>query len=131
MGPARYDWGMPTPMRVLLAEADGPARNALALLLKSKLGLQDIGEVVDGAVLARTMAACPPGLLLLDWSLPERPAPEVLRQYSREIPGLHLVILSVDGAHRAEAQAIDAEFIYKGSPAEVVLEQLRALVETA
>jgi hypothetical protein len=43
---------------------------------------------------------------------------------------LHLVVLSVDGAHRAEAQAIDAEFIYKGSPAEVVLEQLRALVET-
>jgi two-component system LytT family response regulator len=113
---------------VLLADADPAARHALALLLRSKLGLTRIAEAADGAALTRALAETEPDLLLLDWSLPGRPDPAVLRTQSGGPECRHLVILSVDEAVAAEAAALGAVFIYKGSPAEQVLEQLRAVV---
>jgi DNA-binding NarL/FixJ family response regulator len=114
---------------VLLADSDPASRHALALLLRSKLGLTRIAEAADGAALARALAEAEPDLLLLDWGLPGRPDPALLRALSGTGCG-RLVILSVDTTVAAEAAALGAVFIYKGSPAEQVLEQLRALVTT-
>ena len=121
----RYHNGMAPVLQVLLADADAATRNALALFLKSKLGLHAIGEAADGETLTRSMAENQPRLVLLDWSLPDRPAPERLMELKRANPDLRLVILSVDAAAAAEAIAIGAVFIHKGSAAEQVLEQLR------
>ncbi len=110
-----------------MADSDAATRNALALLLKSKLGVQAIGEAADGDALIRSVAMNQPRLVLLDWSLPGRPAPDRLVEMNRANPNLRLVILSVDAANAADATAIGAVFIHKASPAEQVLDQLRCL----
>ena len=124
-----YDQGMVPTLRVLIADADGATRNALALLFRSLLGLDNIGEATDGETLSQSMAKDPPGLLLLDWSLPGRPTLEALREFQSSRPQLRLVILSVDGAMAEKARALGAVFISKGSAAEAVLEQLRGILE--
>ena len=119
---------MTAGLRVLLADPDVVTRHALALLLRGKLGLTDIGEAPDGAALARALAANEIGLLLLDWSLPDRPACEALAAACRAHPRLRLVIMSINPDHTAQAQALQAVFINKASAAEQVLEQLRGLL---
>lgn len=120
---------MVPPFSVLLADADPATRGALALLLRSKLGLHHTAEAADGPGLLRLLADAPPDLLLLDWSLPARPDCETLLAARRAHPALRLAILSVDAAHAAAAEALGAVFIHKASPAADVLEQLRALVQ--
>ena len=115
-------------VRVLLADPDAAARSALSLLFKSKLDLQYIEVALDGEALAHSLAECMPDLLLLDWSLPGRPPGAALEQLQADNPRLRLVILSVDAAISAQAEALGAVFIHKGSAAEQALDQLRALV---
>ena len=116
--------------RVLLADPDAATRRALALLLRSKFNLTDIGEAQDGVTLMRGLADNQPDLVLLDWSLPCRPACETLLAIHRAHPEMHLVVLSVNPAHAAKAQALGAVFIHKATAAEQVLEQLRGLLAT-
>ena len=116
-------------LRVLLADSDGATRNALALLLRRKWGLRAVGEAADGATFTRALAESQPELVLLVWALLDRPGLQALQDMRRAHPHLRLAILSVDSAHAAEAEALNAVFIHKGSAAAQVLEQLRALVE--
>jgi DNA-binding NarL/FixJ family response regulator len=120
---------MATTPRVLLADTDAATRSALALLLRSKLGLSTIGEAVDGETLTRALADFQPDWLLLDWSLPGRPACEALLAARQAHPRLRLVVMSIDSVHAAAAEALDAVFIHKGSDAAQVLDRLRPLVE--
>lgn len=119
---------MPLTTRVLLADPDAATRSALALLFKSKLDLPSITEATDGDALAFALAQCVPDLLLLDWSLPGRPRTKALLELKLAHPQLRLVILSVDAAVAAKAEALGAVFIHKGSAAEQALGQLRKLV---
>jgi two-component system invasion response regulator UvrY len=115
-------------VRVLLADPDAVTRRALALLLRSKFDLSNISEAADGATLIRALADHRPDLVLLDWSLPGRPACETLLAMHTEYPDMHLVIMSVNPAHAAKAEALGAVFIHKATGAEQVLEQLRGLL---
>jgi DNA-binding NarL/FixJ family response regulator len=117
-------------LRVLLADPDAATRRALSLLLKSKMGLRDVDEAADGEAFAQALATRPPGLLLLDWSMPGRPNLAALLALQAAHPALHWVILSVDPASEAEAAALNAVFIHKGTAGEQVWEQLRDLVQT-
>ncbi|HEX2998492.1 MAG TPA: response regulator, partial [Anaerolineales bacterium] len=56
-------------LNILIADPDPATRKALALLLRRKLGIEDIVEVDDVETLIRTLASEPPDLLLLDWRL--------------------------------------------------------------
>jgi DNA-binding NarL/FixJ family response regulator len=115
-------------LRVLLADSDAVARHALALLLRSKLGVSDIGEASDGAALVAALADCAPGWILLDWSLPGRPPREILQALHHAHPAVRWVILSVNPTHAAEAKTLGGVFIHKALAAEKVLEQLRGLL---
>jgi DNA-binding NarL/FixJ family response regulator len=117
-------------LRVLLADPDAATRRALALLLRSKFDLSDISEAADGATLTRALADTQPDLVLLDWSLPGRPACETLLTMHAEYPEMHLVVMSVNPAHADKAEALGAVFIHKATAAEHVLEQLRGLLAT-
>ena len=117
-------------VRVLLADPDAVTRRALSLLLRSKFDLSDIREAADGATLTRTLADTKPDLVLLDWSLPNRPACDTLLAIHAENPKMHLVVMSVNPAHTDKAEALGAVFIHKATAAEKVLEQLRDLLAT-
>lgn len=115
-------------IRVLLADADPATRTGLTLLLNRKLGITDICEAANGSELISQLQDCKPGLLILDWSLPGRPSLETCRELHATYP-MQWVILSVTAEDATFAQALEAVFIHKSTPAEQVLEQLRSLLD--
>ena len=108
-------------IRILVADPDSATRKALALLLRRKLGREEIVEVESVETLIRALADTPPNLLLLDWRLYGSPAPETCRLLQRAYPCLKILVLSVDANDAIAAKEAGAEFIYKGaSPDELI-----------
>jgi DNA-binding NarL/FixJ family response regulator len=106
---------------ILVADPDSATRKALALLLRRKLGTEEIVEVDSVETLIRALTDTPPSLVLLDWRLYGSPAPETCRLLQRAYPGLRIVLLSVDANDASAAKEAGAAFIYKGaSPDELI-----------
>ena len=107
--------------RILVADPNTAGRKALALLITRKLGIMDIYEAEDTETLIRTLANCPPDILLLDWRLYGAPAPETCRLLRKAYPWLKVILLSVEAEDEQAAQGAGATFIYKGTnPIEVL-----------
>jgi DNA-binding NarL/FixJ family response regulator len=107
--------------RIIIADPDSATRKALTLLLKRKLGTNEILEVDSVETLIRLLADTPPELLLLDWRLYGSPAPETCRLLQRAYPQLKIILLSVDANDATAAKEAGAAFIYKGaSPDELI-----------
>jgi DNA-binding NarL/FixJ family response regulator len=107
--------------RILVADPDSATRKALALLLRRKLGTEEVVEVDSVGTLIRALADTPPDLVLLDWRLYGSPAPETCRLLQRAYPSLKIVLLSVDANDAVAAKEAGAAFIYKGaSPDELI-----------
>jgi DNA-binding NarL/FixJ family response regulator len=108
-------------IRILIADPDSPTRKALHLLLRRKLGTDDIVEVENMEALIRTLAGTPPDLILLDWQLHGSPAADTCRLLHKAYPELKIALLSVDAGDAAAAREAGAEFIHKGaSPDELI-----------
>ena len=106
---------------IIVADPDSATRKALTLLLRRKLGMNNIIEVQDVETLIRALADTPPELLLLDWRLYGSPAPDTCRLLQKAYPHLKIIILSVDVRDEAAAINAGAGFIYKGaSPDELI-----------
>lgn len=107
--------------RIFIADPDFGTRKALTLLLRRKLGIENIVEIEDMEALVRALAGTPPDLLLLDWRLDGSPAAETCRLLRKAYPGLKIVLLSLDAGDAAPAREAGADFIYKGaSPHELI-----------
>ena len=108
-------------IHILVADPDAATRKALILLLRRKLGKEDIVEVDDVEALIRTLADAPPDLLLLDWQLYGSPGVETCRLLRKAYPELKTVLLSLDAGDAVAARAAGAGFIHKGaSPDELI-----------
>jgi len=108
-------------IRILIADPDSATRKALALLLRRKLGTEQIVEVDSVETLIRALAGTPPDLVMLDWRLYGSPAPETCRLLQRAYPELKIILLSVDADDAVAAKEAGAAFIYKGaSPDELI-----------
>jgi DNA-binding NarL/FixJ family response regulator len=108
-------------IRILIADPDTATRKALALLLRRKLGTEEIVEVDSVENLIRALADTPPDLILLDWRLYGSPALETCHLLQRAYPSLKIVLLSVDADDASAAKQAGAAFIYKGaSPDELI-----------
>lgn len=108
-------------LRILIADPDPVTRKALILLLRRKLGNDDIAEIEDVETLIRTLADTSPDLLLLDWRLYGSPAAETCRLLRKAYPRLKMVLLSVDAGDAVAAKEAGASFIHKGaSPDELI-----------
>jgi DNA-binding NarL/FixJ family response regulator len=107
--------------RILIADPDSMTRKALGLLLRCKLGNEDIAETDDVGTLIRTLADTPPDLLLLDWQICGSPAADTCRLLRKAYPSLKMVLLSLDAGDALAAREADASFIHKGaSPDELI-----------
>ena len=106
---------------ILIADPDSATRKALILLLRCKLGTDDIIGIEDLETLIRTLADVPPDLLLLDWQLYGSPAAETCRLLRKAYPELKIILLSVDARDAVAAKEAGAGFIHKGaSPDELI-----------
>jgi DNA-binding NarL/FixJ family response regulator len=117
-------------IRILVADPDSATRKALALLLRRKLGTEEIVEVDSLETLIRTLADIAPDLLLLDWRLYGSPAPETCRLLQRAYPHLKIILLSVDAADAGAAKEAGAEFIYKGASPDELIATLTPLLRS-
>ena len=108
-------------IRILIADPDSATRKALILLLRRKLGENEIIEVESVETLIRVLADTSPDLLLLDWRLYGSPAPETCRLLQRAYPHLKIILLSVDADNASVALQAGAAFVHKGaSPDELI-----------
>jgi two-component system chemotaxis response regulator CheY len=115
-------------IRILIADPDSATRKALTLLIRRKLGTNDIIEVSDVETLIRALADTPPDLLLLDWRLYGSPAPETCRLLQKAYPCLKIVLLSVDANDAAAAKGAGAAFIHKGAAPDELIATLTPLL---
>ena len=107
--------------RILIADSNSVTRKALTLLLRRKLGRDNIAEIEDVETLIRTLAHASPDLLLLDWQLHGSPAADTCRLLRKAYPRLKMVLLSVDAGDAAAAREAGASFVHKGaSPDELI-----------
>lgn len=115
-------------IRIIIADPDSATRKALTLLLRRKMGTNDIVEVADVETLIRALADASPDLLLLDWRLYGSPAPDTCRLLQKAYPQLKIVLLSVDANDEAAAKEAGANFIYKGAPPDELISTLTPLL---
>jgi two-component system, NarL family, response regulator DesR len=118
--------------RVLLADPDLVVRSSMALLLRHKLGVDEIIEVSDGDQLHERALAFQPDLLLLDWQLPgldfDHLRLELLRPDARPV----VIVMSIQMENEPWALASGADgFINKRAPGTYVLELLRKFICSA
>jgi DNA-binding NarL/FixJ family response regulator len=109
-------------MRILIADDEPKVRFALRVALERQPGSKTVGEATDAAdLLAQAQSVCP-DLLLLDWDLPETPAPELLSELHRICRRLKVIVLSekFEAEHAALVLGADA-FVSKADPPDHLL----------
>src|SRR5207253_8020828 len=82
---------------VLIAEDDGPVRDALAALIRSEPGLKLIGAAKDADEAVRLAAEMRPDVALLDVRMPGGGGVTAARELKRCSPGTRVVALSASG----------------------------------
>lgn len=115
--------------RILIADPDPATRKALTLLIRRKMGTNDIVEVSDVGTLIRTMADGSPDLLLLDWRLYGSPATDTCRLLQKAYPHLKIVVLSVNADDESAAKEAGADFIHKGASPDELIATLESLLK--
>jgi DNA-binding response OmpR family regulator len=115
-------------IRIIIADPDSATRKALTILLRRKLGINEMIEVDGVETLIRTLADAPPDLLLLDWKLYGSPAPETCRLLQRAYPRLQIILLSVDADDAVAAREAGAAFVHKGASPDELLATLAPLL---
>jgi DNA-binding NarL/FixJ family response regulator len=112
---------------ILIADPDPFLRKALALLLRSRFGLEDICESRDMLSFAVSMADCAPKILIFNPAIYNLTALEACLLLRQTYPALELVLLSVNSDDLAAAQEAGACFIHKGENPEKLIATLKSL----
>jgi DNA-binding NarL/FixJ family response regulator len=100
------------PTSVLVVAPPGRIRDALCVLIRASIPFNDAKQVVyiravdDGAMGLQALAACPPDLVVLDASLPDGQAWEILQQRQASYP--HIPCMVVVQYHHQKRRAWDA-----------------------
>lgn len=114
---------------VFVADADSTVRSSLVLLLKHKLGIQEICEIADAGQLDVDLLQCHPDLLILDWDLPGLNIAQIRGQLQSKGRQTVLVVMSVQPQNESGAIASGADaFLCKSAPGEDVLDLLRGFL---
>lgn len=105
--------------RILIADSDPSSSNAICLWLVHRMGMEDVSQVQRGGCLLARLDRGDVDVVLMDWSLPDRPDAARFQEIRETRPDLVLVLLSEKAEIAPEAAAYGATFIHKAiSPAE-------------
>ncbi len=121
---------MTAPVRVLLADDQAMVRAGLAMVLGSEDGVAVVAQCEDGAGVLPAVRAHRPDLVLMDVRMPRVDGPEATRRLRAEPgapPVLALTTFDDDEALWGSLDAGAAGFVLKDSPAEVLVDAVRAV----
>jgi DNA-binding NarL/FixJ family response regulator len=82
-------------IRVVLADDHAMVREALAQILEESGCIRVVGQAADGPGAVDAATKNQPDVLVLDYSMPELSAPEVLSTLQRLLPDLKVLVLTV------------------------------------
>jgi len=104
-------------MRVLIADDRPQVRSALRVLLRVKLGADNVDEASDLEQALESVSLAQPDLVLLDWELPAKGGAPAISGLRAACPNLPVIALSSRPEVRRAALAAGANaFASKGDP---------------
>jgi len=104
-------------MRVLIADDRPQVRSALRVLLRVKLGADNVDEASDLEQALESVSLAQPDLVLLDWDLPAKGGAPAITGLRAACPNLPVIALSSRPEVRRAALAAGANaFASKGDP---------------
>lgn len=120
---------MAARIRLLLADDHTLLRQGLRAILDKEADIRVIAEAQDGREVVRKAMGLKPDVVLMDISMPRCTGIEATEKLRAELPGTHVVALSMhDGDEHVEAvlQAGARGYVLKDSPATELLAAIRA-----
>ena len=121
---------MSAAVRIVLADDQALVRAGLAMVLGSEDGFTVVAQCEDGAGVLPAVRAHRPDLVLVDVRMPHVDGPEATRRLRAEPgapPVLTLTTFDDDEVLWAALDAGAAGFVLKDSPAEVLVDAVRAV----
>ncbi len=116
-------------MRIFLADPQRKVRSALRLLLEQETQWSVSGEAANAAELFTALDTATADVIVLDWSLPGCPEPELVAQVRQRWPRSAMLVLSGRPEAAAQVRAAGADaFVSKGDPPDVLLATLKKLI---
>jgi len=119
-------------IRILIADDHAIFRDGLRKLLESELGMEVVGEAVNGDEVVKFARQLTPDIILLDLAMPARSGLEALRLLS-EPPGATRVILLtalIEREQIVEALQLGARgIVLKESATQILLKSIRHVME--
>ncbi len=113
-------------MNVVLAVRQALARLALELLLSEEPGVTVVGTASETEGLLALIRTARPDLVLVEWGLPGRPAPDVLAETQALARPIRFLVLGRDPHLKQPAlQAGACAFVLVGDPPELLLAAVR------
>ena len=117
-------------MRILVADNQSSARLALCALLEQQSGWLVVGEVVSAENLMSQIEDTDPDLILLNWSLPDLKAEELIPILRENRSNLSVIVLSGRPEIRFEALAAGAnDFVSKADPPKRLLRAIASVYQ--
>jgi DNA-binding NarL/FixJ family response regulator len=98
--------GLPSPIRILIADDHPLFRDGLRRLLQSEPGFEVVGEASDGDVLVDLARRTKPDILLLDLSMPRQDGMEVLRELAASRLPVRTLLLTASIEKQQIVQAL-------------------------
>jgi DNA-binding NarL/FixJ family response regulator len=119
----------PQPLRILLVEDNDVYRSTLMLLLHGRDGIEVVGEVADGSLVAAAVAEHAPDVVVMDYRLPGLQGDEVAAVLLAANPGVAIVCLTAEATDEERARMLAAgasALLEKGVPTVEIVEAIRS-----
>lgn len=108
-----------TPVRVLIADDNALMRQGIRALLEARLDWKVVGEAANGKEAVEKAMQLKPDIALLDISMPELDGVEATREIVKVVPGIEVVILTMDESEKTLRAAVAAgarAYLLKSDP---------------
>jgi len=113
-------------VRVLIADDRSRSRRGLKALLSTHPGIEVVGEAEDGKQALQLVEECRPDAVLMDAKMPAMDGLTATRLIKERWPEVRVVVLTMYGARRADAEAAGADaFLVKGCLIDELLGAIR------
>jgi len=120
-------------MKILIADDSQTMRRIQRHILK-KLGYVGIEEVSNGLEAKKAVAEDMPGLILLDWNMPEMDGLEFLKELRQEEQDVPVIMVTTEAEKTRVLEAIKAgvnNYVIKPFTPEVLKARIEETIETA
>ena len=117
-------------LRILIADDHGVVRGGLRLLLDRQPDFEVVGEGSDGAEAIELALALKPDICIFDVAMPKRTGLDATREIKAQLPGTHVLILSMHDDERYLFEALKAGaggYVLKKEADQFLVEAVRAV----